>query len=222
MALLKTSPPSCVKSARMVSESIILPDLRRIVLASNNAGKRRELGALLKPLGFELVSQASLGVGAAAEPYETFVENALAKARHAANESGLPALADDSGLSVAALGGAPGVHSARFACEGASDEDNNAYLLKRLASRPQADDRLAFYYCVLVFLRSADDPCPYIAEGRWAGRIALTARGSNGFGYDPIFELPGCGRTVAQLDDADKNTRSHRALALKQLLKAFH
>lgn len=184
---------------------------RRLVLASGNAGKLRELRATLAPLAVEVVAQAQLGIDAADEPHATFVENALAKARHAALASGLPALADDSGLCCAALGGAPGVHSARFAGEGASDADNNAELLRRMAAHT---DRRAHYVCVLVALRSADDPEPVIADARWYGAIVETPRGHGGFGYDPLFLVDGLGLTAAELDPAHKNRISHRGQAM--------
>ncbi|MCS7101273.1 MAG: non-canonical purine NTP pyrophosphatase, partial [Burkholderiaceae bacterium] len=172
---------------------------RRLVLASGNEGKLRELRALLAPAGIEVVAQSTLGIAGADEPHPTFVENALAKARHAARASGLPALADDSGLCCVALGGAPGVRSARFAGEGASDADNNTELVRRLA--PHADRR-AHYVCVLVALAHVDDPEPLIAEARWHGSIVETPRGRNGFGYDPHFFLPQLGLTAAELAPA--------------------
>lgn len=187
------------------------------VLASNNAGKLREFAALLAPLGLELVTQGALQIPEAEEPHPTFVENALVKARHASRLSGLPALADDSGLCVPALGGAPGVHSARYAMLAGgekSDTANNQALLQALAGQT---DRRAYYYCVLVYLRHAADPQPLIAEGRWVGEITETARGEGGFGYDPHFMLAD-GRTAAELPAAEKNRVSHRALATLQLL----
>src|SRR4029453_8947722 len=178
----------------------------RIVLASNNRGKLAELQAMLAPLGVELVRQSELGIAEAEEPHPTFVENALAKARHAATASGLPALADDSGLCWGALGGAPGVRSARFAGAPADDARNNEELLRRLDQSP---NRRAHYVCVLVLCRHANDPEPLIAEGRWHGRIAMAPRGAGGFGYDPLFELPDRGLTVAELPSAEKNRISH-------------
>lgn len=189
--------------------------MRRLVLASNNAGKLRELQAVLAPLGIQPVTQGELGIAEADEPYITFVENALAKARHASAASGLPALADDSGICVAALGGAPGVHSARFAGEPRSDGRNNKRLLDVLHGET---DRRAWYHAVLVFVRHADDPQPLIAEGSWHGEIALAPRGHGGFGYDPIFWLPERGCTSAELDLTIKQTLSHRGQALRALL----
>ncbi len=189
--------------------------MKRLVLASNNAGKLRELQAALAPLGIQPVTQGELGIAEAEEPYITFVENALAKARHASATSGLPALADDSGICVAALGGAPGVRSARFAGEPRSDGRNNKRLLDVLHGEA---DRRAWYHAVLVFVRHAEDPQPIIAEGSWHGEIALAPRGEGGFGYDPIFWLPERGCTSAELDLATKQTLSHRGQALRALL----
>ena len=189
--------------------------MTRLVLASNNAKKADELSALLEPLGYDVLLQSSLGVTEADEPHPTFVENALTKARHAARITGLPALADDSGLCVFALGGAPGVHSARFAGDPKSDARNNELLLSRLAD---CDDRRAFFSCTLVLLRHADDPQPLIADGQWSGEILHAPRGDNGFGYDPLFLLPEMGQTAAELDGALKNTLSHRAQAMRHLL----
>jgi XTP/dITP diphosphohydrolase len=192
--------------------------LARVVLASNNLGKLRELGELFAPLGVELLPQASLGIGEAEEPHPTFVENAIAKARHAARASGLPALADDSGICVDALDGAPGVHSARWAQLAGgekSDAANNARLVEALAG---ASDRAARYVCVLALLRSADDPQPLIAEGEWHGEIIAEHRGAGGFGYDPLFFVPEFGKTAAELDAAVKNGVSHRAQALQSLV----
>jgi XTP/dITP diphosphohydrolase len=189
--------------------------LNRIVLASGNAGKLREFEHLLAPEGFEIVPQAALGVTEAEEPHFTFVENALAKARHAAAHTGLPALADDSGICVAALGGEPGVHSARYAGEPKSDARNNAKLVAALAAQA---DRRAHYYCVIVLARRADDPEPLIAEGRWHGEVIASPRGVEGFGYDPYFLIPSLGRTVAELDAASKAALSHRGIAMRRLL----
>ncbi|MCB1914336.1 MAG: RdgB/HAM1 family non-canonical purine NTP pyrophosphatase [Rhodocyclaceae bacterium] len=189
--------------------------MTRLVLASNNAKKAGELSALLDPLGFQVLPQASLGVSEADEPHPTFIENALAKARHASRSTGLPALADDSGLCVFALGGAPGVHSARFAGDPKSDMRNNELLLSRLTD---CEDRRAFFSCTLVLLRHADDPQPLIADGQWGGEILHAPRGENGFGYDPLFLLPEMGQTAAELDAALKNTLSHRAQAMRHLL----
>ena len=189
---------------------------QKIVLASNNAGKLKEFQQILQPLDMDLHAQAELGVPDAEEPFFTFVENALAKARHASALTGLPAIAYDSGICVNALGGAPGVHSARFAGEPKSDLRNNE---KLIASLSQQTDRSAYYYCVLVYVRSAHDPQPVIADGRWQGEIIDQARGTGGFGYDPYFYLPEFGKTVAELESAQKNVLSHRALALQELLK---
>ncbi|MFZ4499800.1 MAG: RdgB/HAM1 family non-canonical purine NTP pyrophosphatase [Burkholderiales bacterium] len=190
--------------------------MKRLVLASNNAGKLRELKAALAPLGIEPVTQGELGIAEAEEPYVTFVENALAKARHASAASGLPALADDSGICVAALGGAPGVRSARFAGEPRSDGRNNKRLLDVLHGE---SDRRAWYHAVLVFVRHAEDPQPVIAEGSWHGEIALAPRGAGGFGYDPIFWLPERACTSAELDLETKQAMSHRGQALRALLE---
>ena len=190
----------------------------RLVLASNNAKKAAELHAMLAPLGIEIIAQAELGVSEAEEPYLTFVENALAKARHAAAATGLPAIADDSGLCVDALGGAPGVQSARFGGEPKSDARNNACLLEALAGFPDPDQRRAYFCSVLVLVRHADDPLPLIAEGQWHGQILLAARGEGGFGYDPLFWVPELEQTAAELDAQLKNTLSHRAAAMRHLL----
>jgi XTP/dITP diphosphohydrolase len=190
--------------------------MRRLVLASANAGKLREFRALLAPLEVQVISQAELAIAPADEPHPTFVENALAKARHAARASGLPALADDSGLSCAALGGLPGVRSARFAAPEATDADNNAELVRRLAG---VADRRAHYTCVLVALASPDDPEPVIAEARWHGEIIDCPRGGHGFGYDPYFFLPALGCTAAELSPADKNQISHRGMAMAELVR---
>ena len=187
----------------------------KIVLASNNAKKLKELDAILSPLGWELVPQGELDIPEADEPHVTFVENALAKARHAARLSGMPALADDSGLCVAALGGAPGVQSARYAGEPKSDTRNNEKLLATLANH---DSRAAHLVSVIVFVRHADDPQPLIAEGEWHGEIITEHRGAGGFGYDPLFFVPEFGKTAAELDPAVKNGVSHRAQALQSLL----
>jgi len=188
----------------------------RLVLASNNPGKLRELSALLAPLGIEVLAQSALGIGEAEEPHLTFIENALAKARHASSRSGLPALADDSGLCVDALGGAPGIRSARLAGGDASDADNNRRLLDLLV---HCADRRAHYYCVLVLVRGPDDPQPLIAEGEWAGEILRQPRGAGGFGYDPLFWLPESGCTSAELPAARKNELSHRAIAVSALVR---
>jgi XTP/dITP diphosphohydrolase len=189
--------------------------ITRLVLASNNAGKLREFRRLLEPLGLELVPQAELGIGEADEPHVTFIENALAKARHASVQSRLPALADDSGVCVDALGGAPGVYSARYAGEPKSDERNNAALVAALSG---IADRRAHYYCVLVLLRHPQDPQPIVAEGTWHGTIIDLPRGSGGFGYDPHFEDEVSGLTGAELPLAKKNAISHRGRALRSLI----
>jgi XTP/dITP diphosphohydrolase len=189
--------------------------VKKLVLASSNPGKLRELEALLAPLGMEVVPQSSRGIADAEEPHGTFVENALAKARHASRRSHLPALADDSGICVGALGGEPGVHSARFAGEPRSDARNNEKLVKLLADK---EDRRAHYTCVIVLMRHADDPEPLIAEGHWAGEIIAEPRGANGFGYDPHFFLKDFGKTAAELDPEQKNLVSHRGKALRRLL----
>jgi XTP/dITP diphosphohydrolase len=189
---------------------------QRLVLASNNAGKLKEFAQILAPIGFELHPQGEFGVPEAEEPFGTFVENALAKARHAARLTGLPALADDSGVCVNALGGAPGVYSARFAGEPKSDVRNNEKLVADLA---QHADKSAYYYCVLVYVRHADDPQPVIADGMWRGEIIETPRGANGFGYDPHFLIPALGKTTAELDPAVKNAHSHRGQALRALVE---
>lgn len=189
--------------------------MTKLVLASNNAKKMKELDALLAPLGFEVIAQGELGIPEAEEPHCTFVENALAKARHAARLSGLPALADDSGLCVAALGGQPGVHSARYAGEPKSDARNNERLLAELGERC---NRAAHFVSVLVLVRHADDPQPLIAEGEWHGKILTAARGDSGFGYDPLFYLAEFDRTAAELDAATKNRLSHRGQAMQRLI----
>jgi XTP/dITP diphosphohydrolase len=192
--------------------------MKRLVVASNNPGKLRELEAMLLPLGLEPVAQATLGVSEAEEPHETFLENALAKARHACVATGLPTLADDSGLCVPGLAGEPGVHSAYYAgTEGdreTRDARNNAKLVARISDLP---DRAAFYYCVLVLVRAPGDPCPLVAEGRWHGEIVAAPRGTNGFGYDPYFLPRGESCTAAEMEAAAKNRISHRALALAAL-----
>ena len=192
--------------------------MKRIVIASNNPGKLRELGALLNPLGIGTAAQGDLGISEAEEPHDTFLENALAKARHASRAAKLPALADDSGLCVPALGGEPGVHSAYFAGRGGTREErdarNNAQLVERLRGVP---DRAAFYYCVLVLMRSAEDPVPLVADARWHGHIVLEPRGSGGFGYDPHFVPAGAQATAAEMAPQEKNRVSHRARALAAL-----
>ena len=192
-------------------------DMKKLVIASNNPGKLREFQFLLQPLGIELLTQAQLGIAEAEEPHVTFIENALAKARHVSRLSGLPALADDSGICVNALKGAPGVLSARYAGNNPkSDEHNNEKLLQDMQG---ITDRRAHYYCVLVLLRHVDDPQPLIAEGEWHGEIAHEERGEGGFGYDPLFWLPEFGKTSAQLERDEKHAISHRGKALKVLLQ---
>lgn len=188
----------------------------RIILASNNTGKLKEFSEILGPIGFELHPQGEFDVPEADEPFATFVENALAKARHAARLTGLAALADDSGVCVNAFGGAPGVWSARFAGEPKSDARNNEKMIADLAAHA---DKSAYYYCVLVYVRHADDPQPVIADGRWDGEITPTARGANGFGYDPHFFIPALRKCVAELSAAEKNTLSHRGQALRALVE---
>jgi XTP/dITP diphosphohydrolase len=189
---------------------------RKIVLASNNAGKLKEFSQMLAPIGFDLHTQGEFNVPEAEEPHPTFVENALAKARHAARLTGLPALADDSGVCVNALGGAPGVLSARYAGEPKSDARNNQKLVSDLMAHA---DKSAYYYCVLVFVRHADDPQPVIAEGRWDGEIISEPRGEGGFGYDPYFRLPALNKTAAELSSDEKNRLSHRGQALRELVE---
>ena len=190
-------------------------EFHKLVLASGNEGKLREFRRLLAPLGIEVIAQGELGVPEAPEPHVTFVENALAKARHASACTGLPALADDSGICVRALGGAPGVQSARYAGEPKSDARNNARLIADLAG---VADRRAHYACVLVLVRHADDPEPMIAEGRWHGVIVDEPRGSGGFGYDPHFLDEPSGLTGAELPLEQKNAVSHRGKAIRALL----
>ncbi len=198
--------------------------MKKIVIASNNLGKLNEIGAILTPLDIEIVAQGSLGVDEAEEPHFTFVENALAKAYHASRSTGLPALADDSGICVDALGGAPGVRSARFAGEPPAgvprtreeqDALNNRKLLELLASET---DRKAHYYCVIVLTRGPDDPQPFICEAEWHGEIVKAPRGSGGFGYDPLFMVEGTRKTGAEFTPEEKNKISHRAQALAQLV----
>jgi len=190
--------------------------MKRIVLASSNPGKIREITALLARLSIEVVPQAQLGIIEADEPHETFLENAVAKARHASRVARMPALADDSGLCVPALGGEPGVHSAYYAGrEGGReqrDARNNEKLLRELK-----EQRVAYYACIMVLVRSATDPLPLVAEGIWHGEIACAPSGANGFGYDPLFYLPHVGKTAAELDAAEKNRISHRGQALAKL-----
>ncbi len=196
--------------------------MSRVVIASNNPGKLREFSALLAPLGWETVGQGALGIGEADEPHPTFVENALGKARHASAAAGLPAIADDSGLCVTALGGAPGVRSARWAevdgDRAVRDAANNAKLVARLAG---VDDRAAYFVACLVFVRHADDPEPIVATARWHGRIVDVPSGAGGFGYDAHFWLPDRSATAAELDPATKNALGHRGRALRALVDAI-
>ena len=189
---------------------------KEIVLASGNPGKLKEFRQMLEPAGYRVVPQSDYHVSEADEPYFTFIENALTKARHVSRLTGKPALADDSGLCVNVLEGKPGVLSARYAGEPKSDDRNNARLIADLAGLP---DKTANYYCVLVYVRSADDPQPVIADGRWFGRIVDTPRGANGFGYDPYFWIPEFGKTAAELTPDEKNSHSHRGMALRALLE---
>lgn len=190
--------------------------LKQLVIASNNQGKLREISALLEPLAIAVVPQADFNAGEVDEPYGTFVENALVKARHASHCSGLPALADDSGICVSALNGAPGVSSARYAGEPKSDERNNLKLIEMLKNQ---SDRRAYYYCVIVLLRHADDPQPIIVDGSWHGEIIDHPRGEGGFGYDPYFFVPDFGKTAAELTAEQKNRISHRGQALAHLVE---
>ncbi|MCS3802451.1 XTP/dITP diphosphohydrolase [Chromobacterium alkanivorans] len=187
----------------------------KLVMASNNAGKLKEFSSLLAPLGIQVIPQVELQVPECPEPHHTFLENALEKARHASRVSGLPALADDSGICVEALSGAPGVYSARYAGEPKSDAANNAKLVAALQGEA---NRRAWYYCVLVLVRHADDPQPLVADGMWFGEVRDEAAGAGGFGYDPHFWLPQHGCSVAELDAAEKNRVSHRGQALQALL----
>lgn len=207
---MRTAPPrsGAVSTASMIS-------LRRLVLASGNAGKLREFRRLLTPLGIDVVTQSELGIAEADEPHATFVENALAKARHASMRAGLPALADDSGICVRALDGAPGVQSARYAGEPKSDARNNARLIAALQG---VADRRAHYACVLTLLTHERDPEPIIAEGTWHGTIVDVPKGAGGFGYDPHFLDPTTGRTAAELPLERKNELSHRGKAIRALI----
>ncbi len=190
--------------------------MRKLVIASNNPGKLREIGHLLEPLGLEVLPQSVFDISEADEPYCTFVENALAKARHASRCSGLPALADDSGICVDALNGEPGIHSARYAGEPKSDDRNNQKLIEVLTHH---SDHSAHYYCMMVLVRHADDPQPIIAHGSWHGQIIPQPCGSGGFGYDPHFYLPELGMTSAELPLEQKNKISHRSQALVRLVE---
>lgn len=189
---------------------------RTLILASNNVGKLKEFSALLAPINFDLHTQSEFNVPEAEEPHVTFVENAIAKARHASRLTGKPALADDSGVCVNALGGAPGVYSARYAGEPKSDQRNSEKLIADLAAHA---DKSAYYYCVLVFVRHADDPQPVIADGRWNGEMIAAPRGQGGFGYDPHFWIPELQKTAAELSSEEKNRLSHRGQALRALIE---
>ncbi len=189
---------------------------QEIVLASGNQGKLKEFRQMLEPAGYRIVPQSEYRVSETEEPYFTFVENALTKARHVSRLTGKPALADDSGLCVNGLQGKPGVLSARYAGEPRSDDRNNAKLISDLAG---VTDKTANYYCVLVYVRSAEDPQPVIADGRWFGCIVDTPKGTNGFGYDPYFWVPEFGKTAAELTPDEKNSHSHRGMALRALLE---
>jgi len=195
-------------------------ELRKIVLASSNAGKLAEIREVLNGSGVELIAQSELGIEDADETGTTFVENALIKARHAARESGLPALGDDSGICVDALGGAPGLLSARYSGRHGDSATNIAKLLAALDGVDQAQ-RGAEFHCTIVLLHAADDPAPLIAQGRWRGRILHAPRGANGFGYDPVFFDPALGQGAAELDTDTKNRVSHRGKALASLRRAL-
>ncbi|AXU97726.1 MAG TPA: non-canonical purine NTP pyrophosphatase, RdgB/HAM1 family [Erwinia persicina] len=194
--------------------------MQKVVLATGNPGKVRELADLLAAFGLDIVAQTELGVESAEETGLTFIENAILKARHAAAITGLPAIADDSGLAVDALGGAPGIYSARYAGPDASDQQNLEKLLTTLAATPDGE-RQAQFHCVLVYLRHAEDPTPLVFHGSWAGEITRTAAGVGGFGYDPIFYVPALGKTAAELTKAEKQAVSHRGQALSLLLSAM-
>lgn len=188
---------------------------KTLVLASNNKGKLREFQAMFGELGVEVINQGAFGVGSCEEPFGTFLENGLAKARHAARETGRPAMADDSGICADALGGMPGVYSARFAGEPCDDDANNRLLVEKLREK---DDRRAHYTCVLVAVRTPDDPEPLVAVGRWYGEIQDEPAGTGGFGYDPYFRLPEFGKTAAELTAEEKNGLSHRGKALRRMI----
>jgi len=194
--------------------------MKKLVLASSNRGKLKEFAELLHDSGFDVRAQSEFNLESADETGLTFVENALLKARHVCLHTGLPALADDSGIEVDALRGAPGIYSARFAGSGASDADNNAKLLSDLAGIPDTE-RTARYHCVLVLMRHAKDPTPLICQGSWEGRILREPIGEGGFGYDPLFFVPSHNCSAAQLDKMEKNRISHRAVALQRLLQSL-
>ena len=188
--------------------------MTKVVIASNNSGKLKEFTHLFEPLEIKVFPQSVFNVAEVEEPFQTFIENALVKARHASKQTGLPALADDSGICVDALNGRPGVYSARYAGEPKSDQRNNQLLIENLRTK---QDRRAHYYCIIVLVRYADDPQPIITDGSWYGRIVLEPRGTGGFGYDPYFYLPDLGKTAAELPIEDKNLISHRGKALMRL-----
>ena len=190
--------------------------MKKVVIASNNSGKLKEFTHLFEPLEIQVFPQSVFNVAEVEEPFQTFVENALVKARHASKQTGLPALADDSGICVDALNGRPGVYSARYAGEPKSDQRNNQLLIENLRTK---QDRRAHYYCIIVLVRYADDPQPIITDGSWYGRIVLEPRGTGGFGYDPYFYLPDLGKTAAELPIEDKNLISHRGKALMRLTR---
>lgn len=208
--------PARHESKNSLGDIPFMTDLKQLVLASNSAGKVREFSALFAPLGIAIIPQGDLGIAAAEEPYFTFVENALTKARHASMESNLPALADDSGICIAALDGRPGVRSARYAGEEASDANNNAKVIAELKG---VSDRRAHYVCALVFIRHALDPEPVIVQTQWHGEWIDVPQGNSGFGYDPHFWIPSLGKTAAELDPIEKNKISHRGQALRDLLR---
>lgn len=194
--------------------------MNKIVLATGNQGKVREMADLLAEFGFDVMAQSEFNVSDVAETGTTFIENAIIKARHAAKQTGMAAIADDSGLEVDYLAGAPGVYSARYAGEGASDADNLNKLLEAMQGVPQ-DQRTARFHCVLVLMRHADDPTPLVCHGKWEGRILEQAHGSNGFGYDPVFFVPEENCASAELEPARKKQLSHRGQALNKLFQAI-
>ena len=190
--------------------------MKKVVIASNNSGKLKEFTHLFEPLEIKVFPQSVFNVAEVEEPFQTFIENALVKARHASKQTGLPALADDSGICVDVLNGRPGVYSARYAGEPKSDQRNNQLLIENLRTK---QDRRAHYYCIIVLVRYADDPQPIITDGSWYGRIILEPRGTGGFGYDPYFYLPDLRKTAAELPIEDKNLISHRGKALMRLTR---
>lgn len=192
--------------------------MKQIVLASSNLGKAKEFNAILNPIGYDIVLQKDLGVKSPIEDGKSFVENAMIKARYASEQTNLPALADDSGICVDILGGAPGIYSARYASEKATDEQNNHKLLEVLSPYKELAQRKASYWCALVFLKHKEDPTPIIVTASWEGYIGFEPRGNGGFGYDPLFEIKGRNLTVAQLPAQIKNLISHRARAIQKLL----